>query len=92
MKRDDRGNEADFDESGYGSRAAMAQSIREAQKCADEIKEAWTDLVTGLIAVSPHLSQPYPDDARWTPWTRFVEHEIGRMDEAVKRALETTPR
>jgi hypothetical protein len=47
------------------------------------LKEEWTRLVTGLIAVSPHLSQPYPDDPRWTPWTRFLEKEIDDMDDAV---------
>lgn len=29
-------------------------------------------LNAALIAVKHHLDTPYPDDPRWTPWTRFV--------------------
>ena len=74
----------DHDDSGFGTRAEMAEGIREARRLAADAKEAWNDLVSSLIAVSPYLRQPYPDDARWTPWTRFVEHEMDRMDETVR--------
>lgn len=30
-------------------------------------------LTAALIAVDSLLTKPYPDDPRWTPWTRFVE-------------------
>lgn len=39
----------------------------------DAEKEAVRHLAAALIAIEPHLSTPYPDDPRWTPWTRFVE-------------------
>jgi hypothetical protein len=52
-----------------------------------ELRNAWNDLAASLIAVAPHLNKPYPDDPRWTPWTRFVESDLDRMDDAVKAAL-----
>lgn len=56
-----------------------------------ELKRAWSRLVTGLIAVSPHLAHPYPDDSRWTPWSRFVEKEIDDMDAAVGAYTDREP-
>lgn len=48
---------------------------------------AWRGLRAGCIAVSSHLSEPYPDDERWTPWTRFVEPCLYRFDEVLNEAL-----
>lgn len=33
---------------------------------------------TAWLAVKRHLDTPYPDDPRWTPWTRFAEPAIKR--------------
>lgn len=44
------------------------------------------EIVASLIAVKPHLDKPYPDDPRWTPWTRFVERTLARVDELAKLA------
>jgi hypothetical protein len=30
------------------------------------------------LTVKPTLDTPYPDDPRWTPWTRWVEPEARR--------------
>jgi hypothetical protein len=49
--------------------------------------EEWTRVRASLIAVKGHLDTPYPDDSRWTPWTRFVELPLQRMDEAVRALL-----
>ncbi len=51
-----------------------------------ECNEAGRGLTADLIAVKPHLDLRYPDDPRWTPWTRFVERGLGRLDEARKKA------
>lgn len=37
------------------------------------IYKKYKDLSAGLFAVKPNLDKPYPDDPRWTPWSRFVE-------------------
>lgn len=50
------------------------------EQAANTIRDGWRDLRAALIAVNGHLNQPYPDDPRWTPWTRFVEPALGRMD------------
>lgn len=44
------------------------------------------DILASLIAVKSHLDQPYLDDPRWTPWTRFIERTLGRVDELAKLA------
>lgn len=31
------------------------------------------DLRTAFIVVEGCLDKPYPDDPRWSPWTRFVQ-------------------
>lgn len=50
----------------------------------DLMSRAWRDLRADLITVRPYLNESYPDDDRWTPWTRFVGRGVDRMDEAVK--------
>ncbi|MFE7720112.1 hypothetical protein ACFU44_13845 [Nocardia rhizosphaerihabitans] len=37
------------------------------------IYKKYKGLDAALFAVKPHLDKPYPDDPRWTPWSRFVE-------------------
>ena len=44
------------------------------------------EIAASLIAVKPHLDKPYPDDPRWTPWTRFIERTLERVDELAKPA------
>jgi hypothetical protein len=44
------------------------------------------DILASLIAVKPHLDVPYRDDPRWTPWTRFVERTLDRVDELAEIA------
>lgn len=51
----------------------------------DDLRDAWRDLRASLIAVSGHLNTPYPDDPRWTPWTRFVERDLDNMGDSLAR-------
>lgn len=46
-----------------------------------EARELRRDIIASLIAVKGHLDQPYPDDPRWTPWTRFIERTLRKVDE-----------
>jgi hypothetical protein len=48
------------------------------------IREKYRKLKAGLFAVKPHLDKPYPDDPRWSPWTRFVEPRLRMMDAALE--------
>lgn len=41
-------------------------------------------LRAGLLGIKPILDKPYPDDPRWTPWTRFVEPRLIMLEEAFK--------
>lgn len=41
-------------------------------------------LTSALIAVEPLLAEPYPDDPRWTPWTRFVGPALKELSDALK--------
>lgn len=49
---------------------------------AKAIDRALTKTVTQAIAF--YSDKPYPDDPRWTPWTRFGKPLANRADEARK--------
>jgi len=40
--------------------------------------EALMDSAKAALTVKPSLDQPYPDDPRWTPYTRWVERPARR--------------
>lgn len=65
-------------EHAYAEGAAMAHSQLA------EARVAWRGMVADLIAVKGHLDSPYPDDNRWTPWQRFVERGLRRMEAALE--------
>lgn len=48
------------------------------------IEKKYKKLYAGLFGIKPFLDKPYPDDERWTPWTRFVEPRLKMMSEAFK--------
>jgi hypothetical protein len=46
------------------------------------------------IAVQPALDQPYSDDPRWTPWSRWVEpmaREASAARESLAKAATSPP-
>lgn len=47
-------------------------------------RQARRRLTSALIAVEPLLTEPYPDDPRWTPWTRFVGPALKELSDALK--------
>lgn len=46
------------------------------------LRRKYNRLNSGLLAIKPYLSEPYPDDQRWSPWTRFVEPRLKVMSKA----------
>lgn len=46
-----------------------------------EARRLRRNILASLIAVKGHLDTPYPDDPRWTPWTRFIERTLRDVDE-----------
>lgn len=56
---------------------------------------ALMDCATVALTVQPDLEQPYRDDPRWSPWTRWVEPKANRAYELAvtirKRLRETQP-
>lgn len=46
-----------------------------------EARRLRRNIIASLIAVKGHLDTPYPDDPRWTPWTRFIERTLRDVDE-----------
>ena len=56
----------------------------------EQAESALRENITTWITLEPALGTPYPDDQRWTPWTRFGERAFraaGRAQDAVRRAL-----
>lgn len=54
----------------------------------DRARAARSRVSSALIAVAPLLDQPYPDDPRWTPWTRFVRPAMAKLREALAAPAE----
>ena len=52
----------------------------------DKVECALMVATSTAITLGPSLSDPYPDDPRWTPNTRFLE-PMGRRAMAAKDAL-----
>ena len=54
--------------------------------CEDQLallKRQYKKLWAALVTIQPDLSKPYPDDPRWTPWTRFVAPRMEMMHAAL---------
>jgi hypothetical protein len=51
-----------------------------------ELRDDLRGVLADIIAIKPHLTTPYPDDPRWTPWSRFAERAL-RTVENVRDAL-----
>ena len=47
-----------------------------------ESEDALRRVATTCIALSDLLDKPYPDDPRWTPYTRFVKPALQRVERA----------
>jgi hypothetical protein len=52
------------------------------RELAEQIDRALTATITNAIA--HYSNEPYLDDPRWTPWTRFGRRVAARADEARK--------
>ena len=64
--------------------------LREATDALRELLEDAKRVFTAGLTVKPYLDSPYPDDDRWTPWTRFLRPALVRLDESrvkARRAL-----
>ena len=48
-----------------------------------ESEDALRRVATTCIALSDLLDKPYPDDPRWTPYTRFVKWRFSASSERV---------
>ena len=56
----------------------------------DQARTASRRLASGLIAVSALLTTPYPDDPRWSPWSRWVRPHLLALRTALAPAPNTT--
>jgi hypothetical protein len=57
--------------------------IARLQQALADANEARRGIIAACIAVKGKLDAPYPDDNRWTPWQRFIEPALRRLDEAL---------
>lgn len=48
----------------------------------DLVYKKFKKLHAGLFGVKFYLDKPFPDDDRWTPWTRFIEPYLKMMSVA----------
>lgn len=68
------------------SEEERARAVRRAEKAEATLKQArlaQRRVNSSLIAVESLLSKPYPDDPRWTPWTRFVQPALKKLHDAL---------
>lgn len=52
-----------------------------------QAKDAKRRLHAAFIATMSHTDKPYPDDERWTPWTRFLRPAMDGVDAAIDALL-----
>ena len=55
--------------------------LNEVKDAESALNGAWKALLT----VKPSLDAPYPDDPRWTPWTRWGERAAREAHDAAMR-------
>lgn len=58
----------------------MSENVVISSELADAIDRALTKTITSAIA--HYSSEPYPDDPRWSPWTRFGKRLADRAGDA----------
>lgn len=44
----------------------------------EQAAETLMNCAKAALTVKPNLDKPYPDDPRWSPWTRWVEPRARR--------------
>jgi hypothetical protein len=52
---------------------ANAEYVRQIEEALRACQKSIGQLRTALLAVEPALDKPFPDDPRWTPWSRFID-------------------
>jgi len=60
---------------------AGLSAMSDADSLAQTVRRYRREIASALIAVKWHLDTPYPDSPEWTPWTRFVERALRKVDE-----------
>ena len=58
----------------------MPEPVTISRELADQIDRALTKTITSAVAF--YSTEPYPDDPRWTPWTRFGKPLCARAEKA----------
>jgi hypothetical protein len=80
------------DPSVFVDEGALASIQAYADRQTDErlklIKKQLHKLNAGIIAVDFNLNKPYPDDPRWTPYSRFVGPRLKMLSAAVFQGVE----
>ena len=67
---------------------AQDENVTLPRKVVEQAAEALRNAKVNAIA--HYSNEPYPDDPRWTPWTRFgkrVADRCDRYEKALKEAL-----
>jgi hypothetical protein len=62
----------------------QAAEIERLRGTVERARTARRRLTSALTAVESHLTTPYPDDPRWTPWTRFVQPALKGLTDALR--------
>lgn len=64
------------------TRADQSESVVLSREAAGQIDRALHKTIVHLIATAN--KEPYPDDPRWSPWTRWQKPLADRCDQARK--------
>mgnify|MGYP000439278058 CR=1 FL=1 len=52
-----------------------------------DLRDAVKKVQFGVFAVMPYIDKPYPDDPRWTPYTRFIEDRLKHVEHIVGQLI-----
>lgn len=62
----------------------QAEIAQREQAAVKLVEKKFRKLEHGIFAIKPFLDKPYPDDPRWTPYTRFIQPREIMVRQALK--------
>ena len=61
-----------------------SQPVEKNEDPIESLKYCWKQLSLGLMTIMPLIDKPYPEDPRWTPYSRWIKTYHKALDKTIK--------